>query len=163
MVTCADSGIKLLPDLEGARIVIEPKASEPRRIYFNDALWWVFREAGKVRSLEHRFVFHRRGKPLKDIRGGFNKAVERAGIEDFRFHDLRHTFNTNMRKAGVPQSVIMKLTGHKTNAMFHRYDTVDQDDAIQAMNRLDAHLGTIFSRKSSDMVQTEPERDPKRG
>jgi integrase len=74
------------------------------------------------------------------IRTAFLKACRRTGIEDFRFHDLRHTFNTNMRKAGVDQSVIMKLTGHKTAAMFHRYNTVDTADAKEAYRKLEGFL-----------------------
>jgi len=46
----------------------------------------------------------------------------------FVFHDARHTFNTNLRKAGVAESVIMEITGHSTREMFLRYDTVDQGD-----------------------------------
>jgi integrase len=57
------------------------------------------------------------------------------------FHDLRHTCNTNMRKAGVAPSVIMKMTGHKTAAMFHRYNTVDMQDAQEAYLKLKEHLG----------------------
>lgn len=132
----------------------DTKNSEPRRIYFNDVLWEIFRRAGKVRSLKHDYVFTYRGKPIKEFRGGFKKALERAGIEDFHPHDLRHTFNTNMRKAGVDQTVIMKLTGHKTLAMFTRYNTVDQADAVNAMKRLDSFLSTQKSSESSDDVQT---------
>jgi integrase len=73
-------------------------------------------------------VFTYKGRRLKGIRKAFIRACQQAGITDFRFHDLRHTFNTNMRKAGVPQPVIMKMTGHKTAAMFHRYNTVDIDN-----------------------------------
>ena len=67
-------------------------------------------------------------------------ACRKARITNFRFHDLRHTFNTNMRKAGVDQSVIMKLTGHKTPSMFQRYNTVDLDDAKNAFQKLDLLL-----------------------
>jgi integrase len=67
-------------------------------------------------------------------------GLERAGIEDFRFHDLRHTFVSNARKAGVDRTVIMKLTGHKTLSMVTRYNTVDQADAREAVNRLDDFL-----------------------
>lgn len=67
-------------------------------------------------------------------------ACRKAKIADFRFHDLRHTFNTNMRKAGVDHSVIMKLTGHKTPSMFQRYNTVDLDDAKNAYQMLEALL-----------------------
>jgi hypothetical protein len=45
-----------------------------------------------------------------------------------------------MRKAGVDQSVIMKLTGHKTAAMFHRYNTVDTADAREAYQKFDGFL-----------------------
>jgi len=68
------------------------------------------------------------------------RGLERAGIEDFRFHDLRHTFVSNARKAGVDRTVIMKLTGHKTLSIFTRYNTVDQADAREAVNRLDDFL-----------------------
>jgi integrase len=132
----------------------DTKNSEPRRIYFNDVLWDIFRRAGKIRSLKHDYVFTYRGKPIKEFREGFNKALEKAGIENFHFHDLRHTFNTNMRKAGVDQTVIMKLTGHKTLSMFNRYNTVDQEDAADAMKRLNFFLSEQKSFKSSDDVQT---------
>ena len=58
------------------------------------------------------------GKPLKSIDTGLKRACNEAGIPyglkakgGFTFHDLRHTFNTNMRKAGVPESVIMEISG----------------------------------------------------
>ena len=132
----------------------DTKNSEPRRIYFNDILWDIFRTAGKVRSLKHDYVFTYRGKPIKEFRQGFNRALKKAGIKDFHFHDLRHTFNTNMRKAGVDQTVIMKLTGHKTLSMFNRYNTVDQEDAVGAMKRLDLFLSSQKSSESSDQVLT---------
>ena len=147
-------------------IDLEPsdtKNSEPRRIYFNDVLWAIFKKAGRVRSLGHDFVFTYRGKPIKDIRVGFEEALRKAKIDNFWFHDLRHTFNTNMRKARVDQTVIMKLTGHKTLSMFNRYNTVDREDAIDAMNRLNLFLSEQKSFKSSDQVQTGPSEETAQG
>jgi hypothetical protein len=45
-----------------------------------------------------------------------------------------------MRKAGVPQAVIMKMTGHKTAAIFHRYNTGDIDDGREACRKLEEYL-----------------------
>jgi len=100
------------------------------------------------RAIHDQHVFLYRGKPITDIRTGLRAACEGAGIEygrfkkgGFIFHDLRHTFNTNMRKAGVPESVIMKITGHSTRAMFDRYNTVDEADLWQAVQKMNLVLG----------------------
>lgn len=135
----------------------DTKTSEPRRVYMNEEVKNLVEDAGKVRSLNHDYVFIHKGKRIKYISVGFKNAVERAGLGDFRFHDLRHTFVTIARKAGVPQSVIMKMTGHKTAAMFHRYNNVDDEDLVVAVSSLSGYFGTIFSSKSSDIVQTDAE------
>lgn len=43
-----------------------------------------------------------------------------------------------MRKAGVPESVIMKITGHSSRAMFDRYNTVDEGDLRQSIEKMKA-------------------------
>ena len=144
-------------DMKEGFVDLEPvdtKTSEPRRLYFNDVLWSVFRKASKARRIDHDFVFTFKGRPIKSVRKGFTNACKHAMIENLRFHDLRHTFNTNMRKAGTDRTVIMKLTGHKTLAMFNRYNTVDQGDAVKAMQNLDRFLAVQDSSESSDDVQT---------
>ena len=72
--------------------------------------------------------------------GGVYGRFKKGG---FIFHDLRHTFNTNMRKAGVAESVIMAITGHSTRAMFDRYNVVDLDDAQQAVGKLVTFLANV--------------------
>jgi hypothetical protein len=83
--------------------------------------------------------------------------VPEAPKPQYTFSELmawRHTFNTNMRKVGVDQTVIMKLTGHKTPSMFNRYNMVDHEDATNAMKRLNLFLSEQKSFISSDDVQT---------
>lgn len=94
------------------------------------------------RAIHDNHVFLCKGKPVSDIRTGLKMACKDAGIpygrfikDGFVFHDLRHTFNTYMRKAGVPESVIMEITGHSTREMFDRYNTIDADDAKEAIQR----------------------------
>jgi integrase len=77
-------------------------------------------------------VFHRNGQPIKSIRGAFDGACQKAGLTDFHFHDLRHTAVTNMRRAGVDALTAMKITGHKTMAVFQRYNSFDEDDLRRA-------------------------------
>ncbi len=51
----------------------------------------------------------------------FKPAVKRAGIKDFRFHDLRHTFASRLAMQGVSLLANKELMGHKTIAMTQRY------------------------------------------
>ena len=67
-------------------------------------------------------------RPFKWFQRSWANALKRAGLKDVVFHDFRHTAITNLRKAGTHHSVIMKMSGHKTMAMFHRYNLVDHDD-----------------------------------
>jgi integrase len=87
-------------------------------------------------------VFTYGGKPIGSIRRAFETACQRAGITGVVFHDLRHTFVTNMRRAGVDYFRIMAITGHRTMEVFKRYHTIDQNDLRQAVNQLDTHMDT---------------------
>jgi len=49
-----------------------------------------------------------------------------------------------MRKAGVRQHVIMEITGHSTDEMFRRYDTIDDDDKEQAAKELQEYLANVY-------------------
>jgi integrase len=77
-------------------------------------------------------VFHNEGAPIKEFRGAWRKACELAGIPDLKFHDLRRTAVRNMRRAGVPQVVRMRITGHRTDSMERRYNIVDTEDIRSA-------------------------------
>jgi len=123
----------------------DTKTNEPRRIYFNSIkiLKNIFIEAAKKGQKNQNFVFTKEdGNPIPKnyIYNMFQQACEKVGIRPYRLHDLRHTFNTNMLKAGVDQTVTMKLTGHKTNAMFLRYSHIDNEMGELAMGKLNNFL-----------------------
>jgi integrase len=70
------------------------------------------------------FVFlNSNGKPFypMKVHNAFHDALDRSGITDFRFHDLRHTFASNLVMAGVKIEKVQKLMGHKMIAMTQRY------------------------------------------
>lgn len=131
-------------DFKNRVIVLEAddtKTKNRREIPLDDTLVALLQQV--PRTLKCPSVFTFKGKRMSGARTAFDKACKRAGIENFRFHDLRHCAVTNMRKAGVPDSVIMSISGHKTNAMFRRYDSVDREDRQQALERLRTwRLGT---------------------
>ena len=60
-----------------------------------------------------------------------------AGLQGLWFHDLRRSFVTRARRAGVPESVVMKMSGHRTRAVFERYNVVDTQDLRAAVRALE--------------------------
>ncbi len=135
-------------DLFGGFIDLEAddtKTEEPRRIYFNSLpqLKSLIIDAERNKKAKQKLVFvmpEGHSVSRVNISRVFRKVCTKASVAPYRFHDLRHTFNTNMLKAGVNQPVIMKLTGHKTNTMFLRYSHLDQEMGEAAMSSLEGLL-----------------------
>jgi integrase len=71
-------------------------------------------KTGKQQGRIIPLVFHRSGGPIKTFYGSWRTACDRAGVPGRLFHDLRRTAVRNLERAGVPRSVAMLMTGHKT-------------------------------------------------
>lgn len=101
------------------------------------------RELQKVKCLSGH-VFHDNGTPLYcvKIQRAYRKVVKAAGITNFRFHDLRHTFASYLRQKGVDLHTISKLMGHKDTRMTNRYSHLSVDTLRDAVAKLD---GTFWS------------------
>ncbi len=137
----------------------DTKDKEPRTIPICDELYEILDRIPKF--LHSDYVFLYKGRPIKGINRTLRRACRIAGIPYGRFvkdgfvlHDLRHTFNTYMRKAGVAESVIMTITGHSTREMFDRYNTVDAEDAKQAINQFGRFLSQGL-HQNVDQVELE--------
>lgn len=78
---------------------------------------------------------------MRDFRKRWEKALEEAGLPTGTgarklFHDFRRTAVRDMVRAGVPQSVAMSITGHKTVSMFLRYKITSGDEQRDALARM---------------------------
>jgi integrase len=71
-------------------------------------------------------------------REAFKTACRKAGCPGRIPYDLRRTAVRNLERAGVPRSVAMKLTGHKTESVYRRYAIADERDLRVAVERLNA-------------------------
>lgn len=78
-----------------------------------------------------RYVFDRRA-----ARYAFEKACEKIGLQDFRWHDLRHTAATWLRQAGVPVEIVQRVLGHADIATTMRYAHVVDTEVQDAMRKL---------------------------
>ena len=77
-----------------------------------------------TRPLKGGFVFSKRCFN----RRAYDKAVEMSSLGDFTFHDLRHCAINNLRLAGNDHFAIKKISGHKTDSAFQRYNLVTEEE-----------------------------------
>jgi integrase len=103
-------------------------------------------ERAQGRIIAH--VFHRSGTPIKSLRRAWRTACKDVGLPGLLPHDLRRSAVRNLERAGISRSVAMKLTGHKTEAVYRRYAIVAESDLRDAGTKLAAALGTAAATPS---------------
>lgn len=113
-------------DLAAGKAVVIAKGGREHTVWLSPGAIELLHEIPR----RGRYVF-RHGNRRKE----FAKALERAGITDFRWHDLRHTFATWMRQKGVALEVVQRALGHADLATTERYAHV-VDTEVQAAMQL---------------------------
>ena len=83
------------------------------------------------------YVFTRGDKPIRDFRKSWENLCTAAGVPALLFHDLRRSAARNLRAAGVPEEIIMRIAGWKTSGVFKRYAIVTQADVRAALRQLE--------------------------
>jgi integrase len=130
-------------DFEAGLITLakgETKNDEPRSVPILDGdmrdLLLAAKKEHDEKWPQSPWVFNRAGERIIDFRWAWDEACKRAGVPDLNFHDLRRTAVRNMRRAGIPQVIRMKISGHKTDSMERSYNIVDSEDLQMAKELL---------------------------
>jgi site-specific recombinase XerD len=114
-------------------------------------------KAVKLQKAEAEGVFcSRQGTPYQSFRTTFERAVRQAGIQDFTFHDLRHTFASRLVMAGVDLPTVQKLLGHKEITMTLRYAHLSNDHmqaAVKKLEKVPAIFTTPLQSQHEDLPQ----------
>jgi integrase len=90
-------------------------------------------------------VFRRDGVTVRAWRYALRDACRKAKVPHRLLHDCRRTAARNLIRAGVPERIAMLLTGHKTRAVFDRYNIVNEQELLTAGQRLAAYVAKIGS------------------
>ena len=92
------------------------------------------------RDPDSPLVFHRDGIPVRRWRTTWRTACQAAGVPTRFLHDCRRTAARNLIRANVPERVAMLLTGHKSRAIFDRYNIIHEQELIDAGDQLVEYL-----------------------
>ena len=111
-------------------------------------------EQAQDNDSDHLFL-NCHGQPYRSCRNAFEYAVKPAGITNFHFHDLRHTFASRLVMSGVDIRTVQELMGHKSISMTLRYAHLSPDHKQQAMEAMDR----AFSEKSPANFHNTPESE----
>jgi len=126
---------RVFPMTEDLRTCLQAQHAEHERL----------KKAGQISPLVFFRLVDHRGKPepkqITSFTKAWRNACHAAGCPGRIPHDLRRTSIRNLVRAGVPESVAMKMSGHKTPSVFRRYDIVSGDDLREAAQKLNVAAG----------------------
>lgn len=135
---------------QGIIAVLDTKNHERRDIPMNETVKEILRSTEKKGD----FVFCDQGGcnwEILKIHRAFREAVEASKIDDFRWHDIRHCFASNLVMAGEDLNTIRELMGHKNMSMTLRYAHLAPNYKKKAVTILDK----IFGQKLPQQESTE--------
>jgi integrase len=132
-----------IPELARSVFVIpaeEFKSRRPHVVVLNDAAWSIVQTQ---RGKHPQWVFPFRGRRINRMNsGGWQLARRSAGLPGVRVHDLRHTFATRLRAAGVAEEDRCALLGHALRTMPELYASADVGRLVALANRVLDRVGT---------------------
>lgn len=96
-----------------------------------------------ARRPECPYIFHRDGEAIAEFRKAWATACKAAGLTGRLFHDLRRTGVRNLVRGGVSRHVAMAISGHRTDAVFRRYDITTEEDLAEAAERVTTYVATL--------------------
>ena len=123
----------------GIAILQETKNGEKRRVVITGHALELLRDYAKVRRIDTALLFPSPSKPQQpiELKKSWLRALQVAGIDNFKWHDLRHCAASYLAMNGASASEIAAFTGHKSLAMVSRYTHIADkhlDDVVASMN-----------------------------
>ena len=131
-------------DRREVRLVVT-KSNRPRVIPLSDRAVAVIVASPRIAQSPYVFTNPQTGRRYRNLRHAFSKACSRAGITDFRWHDLRHTFASWHVQSGTDLYRLSRMLGHSTLQMSARYAHLATEHLHEAVRNMATSMATVAS------------------
>ena len=137
----------------------DTKTNFPRTVYLTERVLQMLKAIPRRLGTEYVFVNSETGTRWEDARKLFKRACKKLGLDHVWFHDLRRSFVTNARRRGVPESVVMRMSGHRTRNVFDRYNIVEDEDVKNAVMVIEAGVARDLAAEARLASGQDPDTD----
>jgi integrase len=94
-------------------------------------------ECVKGKKAEDAVFTRANGEAVEDFRGTWKALTKAAGLPGLLVHDMRRSAVRRMVRRGISKHAAKRISGHKTDSIFDRYDIVDEQDLAEAARKLE--------------------------
>jgi integrase len=130
--------------------LLDSKSGKGRTVPMNEEVRSLMNGLTRSRFIGEYVFCKQDGKPYSNIKKTYHRARRKAGLDDVRFHDLRHTTGSWLAQQGTDLLTISEVLGHATMAMTRRYAHLSPSMKRRAMDRLGKEVVTGMVTNESD-------------
>ena len=145
--------------LSGTLQLRDSKNGEPRKVSLTGDTRNLLTACCAGKSANDAVFTRKSGNSVKDFRVTWDKVTLVAGVSGLLFHDLRRSAVRNMVRAGIPETVCMKVSGHKTRNVFDRYNITSERDLTDAARKIET-AQAIDKLKNAETQQETQNVEP---
>jgi integrase len=138
----------------------ETKNGEGRTVALTEECRKLVTELRRGKQPEDFLFTRANGEVVLDFRATWDSLTAAAGVPGLLFHDLRRSAVRNMVRRGVPQKTAREISGHKTDAVFSRYNIVSGADIADAARKIEEGAKAALQGSIHSSFTVEPQSEP---
>ena len=139
---------------QGVIYLHNTKNGEKRELPINEQVKTALIQVRKHPQSEYIFC-KQDGSNVGDIKKSFLTAIRKSGIKDFHFHDLRHTFASQLIMSGADLNTVRELLGHKSIQMTLRYSHLSANHKQRAVDILGRRIATVLPPEQLPVIKSK--------